>query len=323
MTTVTVLFYVKKARNLFAWLWNLIISISVVSAQPLRINRKSQPEQNERKRKVCRTCRLAHLFVPFPSNSLQFIMLARSIQHFVFGYGSLICPHSRAITAPDQAHKIATPVVVHGVERTWSKRTNRGMTAMGVRFSTEAECVGVLLPVNDQELSQFDEREMGYDRVALNLDNVSAVPFLEQDEHYEDDDVFLQAKERNNTETIQIWVYVPQRTLPPAPEHPIVQTYVDTILRGCLSISEEFAKEFIETTKGWHPDELSSQDSNESDSDASDEEAIWVDDRQDPVYIRGDPKWSRSKAKELDLLLQTHRPDQFSNRRQLDVLVSQ
>jgi hypothetical protein len=33
---------------------------------------------------------------------------------------------------------------------------------------------------------------------------------------------------------------------------PIVQSYVGIILSGCLTILEEFAHEFISTTKGWH-----------------------------------------------------------------------
>ena len=44
--------------------------------------------------------------------------MSPSFQQFVFGYGSLICPHSRAITAPGLADKTATPVLVRHVERT-------------------------------------------------------------------------------------------------------------------------------------------------------------------------------------------------------------
>jgi cation transport regulator ChaC len=259
-----------------------------------------------------------------------------TLTHFVFGYGSLICPESRAITAPEQSHKIATPVQVNNVERVWSKRTARGMTAMGVRFVQDAACIGVILPVSDKELTLFDEREQGYDRVPLELSNVEQVSFLSE-AHYEEDDhdIFLQAKELNATDAVQIWVYVQRVENPASAEHPIVQTYVDTILRGCLSISEEFAQEFIASTKGWHPDELlddddddgddadmkassSSEDKQDSDTD-SDYEGIWIDDRHDPVYIRGDPVWSRKNSHELDQLLLEHRPDHFPNRVRLTV----
>jgi cation transport regulator ChaC len=262
---------------------------------------------------------------------------ATTLTHFVFGYGSLICPESRAITAPEQSHKIATPVTVKNIERVWSKRTARGMTAMGVRFVEDAACIGVILPVSDQELALFDEREQGYDRKALLLSDVEQVSFL-SDEHYEEDDhdTFLQAKEHNATDAVQIWVYMQRVENPATAEHPIVQTYVDTILRGCLSISEEFAQEFIASTKGWHPAELllddddddddtsskapSSDDKQDSDMDMdSDYEGIWVDDRHQPVYIRGDPVWSRKNSHELDQLLLEHRPDHFPNRVRLTV----
>lgn len=240
---------------------------------------------------------------------------------FIAGYGSLICPHSRSITVPEQAHKVATPVLVKGVERTWAKRTTRGMTAMGVRFVEDGECVGVLLPVDDSELARFDEREQGYDRVRLDLDMVDAVPFLD-DDHYEDDrhSVFLSAKSSNEENKVAIWVYVPQTPLPAAEEAPIVQSYVDTILRGCLHISEEFAKEFVATTKGWSKEELLNETDSESDSSVSgdeDEEIHWIDDRHDPIYIRGDREWSMKNVRKLDRLLKEHRPHHFKRRKSL------
>lgn len=243
------------------------------------------------------------------------------------GYGSLICPHSRSITVPEQADKVATPVLVQGIQRQWAKRTKRGMTAMGIHFVEGAECVGVLLPVNETELRQFDEREQGYDRVLIDLDQVDAVPFL-NDEHYdhEDHSIFLNAKAANDKESIRIWVYVQQEPMPPTIDHPIAQSYVDTILRGCLHISEEFAVEFIQTTKGWHPEEIEDMEVFSSDEEfssddgsfnSSDSNTVWVDDRKDPIYIRGDPEWSLKKAPVLDRLLRKHRPSHFQHRQPL------
>lgn len=240
--------------------------------------------------------------------------------NYVFGYGSLICSKSRSITAPETGNREVTPVLVHGLERTWAKRSATGMTAMGVRFQEGAECVGVFLPLTDSELLQFDEREKGYDRMPLRPEDIETVPFLDQ-QHYEgkQHQTFLRLiKER--PEDVCLWVYVQQEDQYPTPEHPIVQTYVDTILRGCLSISDEFAAEFIVGTKGWHPEEIPALDeasvasSSESD-DGSEYEPSWVDDREDPVYIRGDPKYSRKNSKDLDKLLKTHRPGHFRHRR--------
>lgn len=239
------------------------------------------------------------------------------VQNYVFGYGSLICPHSRAVTAPSSAMKEAVPVVVHGLERIFSKRTQRGMTAMGVRFQDDAECVGVLVPVTEDELEKFDVREQGYDRKALSIEQVDLVPFLNPIEYYDNEDAFLNAKQLNRSDDVQLWVYVQQQPLPPTSEHPIVQSYVDTILRGCLSISEEFAREFISTTKGWHPDEIPDlvDESSGDESEDDEESGLWVDDRHDPVYVRGDPHHSRKHSKEFDKLIKTVRPHHLATRK--------
>ena len=55
----------------------------------------------------------------------------KKVYHFVFVYGSLICPESRAVTNPGLAGKEPLPVVIQDVERVWSARTNSGYTAMG------------------------------------------------------------------------------------------------------------------------------------------------------------------------------------------------
>ena len=250
--------------------------------------------------------------------------MRKQFPHYVLGYGSLICPQSRAITAPTLANRAAIPVVVQNVERTWAKRSRRGMTVMGVRFRKGAECVGVLLPVTETELAQFDKREVGYDRYELHPDDVEPVPFL-QDDYYKD--TFLENEEFKKPS--KIWIYVQQDLTPAGRNHPIAQSYVDIILRGCLSISEEFAHEFIATTKGWHPKELNADrvrdystheesacdDDDDDDVESNGDELPWVDDRSDPLYVRADPEYSLAEAKKLDRLLTQHLPDITSRRR--------
>lgn len=262
--------------------------------------------------------------------------------HFIFGYGSLICSHSRAVTSPEHAHTVVTPVLVRGVERVWSKRTNAGMTAMGIRFNMAASTVGVLLPVTSEDIQKFDEREQGYDRIELRLSDIHRVPFL-SDEHYakHDESFFKIATpmrpNESETHPVKVWVYIQQDNSPPTEEHPIVQSYVDTILRGCLTVGgEEFARAFIETTKGWHPDDLSdSEDDNHSDSaddrsskDKQDDDddddgtnfsqSVWVNDRRKPVYQRGDPVYMRKHADKLDKLLHKYNAKYMRSRKNID-----
>lgn len=241
--------------------------------------------------------------------------------HFVFGYGSLICSHSRSVTMKE-ATNTAIPVVVQGLARVWAKRSKRGMTSMGVQWAEDESCVGVLVPVKESDLPRLDEREVGYDRVLLTPDQVEAVDYLMSeeagyyDEHNQEE--FFDKKDLNDN--IRIWVYVPQRPMAPTPEYPIVQSYVDTILRGCLSISEQFAHDFISTTKGWHPSELEevgiqNSHTHYGEEDNSEPEVQWVNDRESPIYIRGDTAHSLRKADKFDRLLKTHRPKQFRARR--------
>ena len=236
---------------------------------------------------------------------------------FIFGYGSLICSHSRAVTSPEHADDFVTPVAVKGVERVWSKRTHQ-MTAMGIRFNSAALTMGILLPVTAQDIKAFDRREQGYDRIELRLSDIDRVPFLkEEDYQKEHHEAFLNAKQQNARHAVKIWVYIQKENLPPTEDYPIAQSYVDTILRGCLNVGgEEFAKEFIRSTKGWHRDDFS-ESSGGSDSDLTDD-IVWVNDRCTPVYQRGDPAYMQEHAHALDSLLHKYSPKYLRSRKNLE-----
>ena len=90
-----------------------------------------------------------------------------STTNYVFGYGSLICPESRSITNPALAGKESLPVLIQDVERVWSARTKSGYTAMGVRFLKGAECTGILIGVDADELADLDRREGAYNRLPM------------------------------------------------------------------------------------------------------------------------------------------------------------
>jgi hypothetical protein len=59
---------------------------------------------------------------------------------------------------------------------------------MGVRVATGKGCVGVLVFVNDDELAQFEVRELGYDRVLVSPSDVSKIDLepLEPNEQQEE-----------------------------------------------------------------------------------------------------------------------------------------
>ena len=53
---------------------------------------------------------------------------------------------------------------------------------------------------------------------------------------------------------------------------------------------------------------------NNSNNDTEEEGAVWVDDREDPIYMRADPLYSEKKGDVIDQLLEDHIPEHLDNR---------
>ena len=103
---------------------------------------------------------------------------------------------------------------------------------------------------------------------------------------------------------------------------PITQSYVDIIMRGCLSISRDFAKIFLETTHGWwhdgdHDKEVVDQtvlnDRGDEKHDI-DRHHTWVNDRHNPMYVRADSEYSLQNGSEIDELIKEHHPHALKRR---------
>jgi hypothetical protein len=198
----------------------------------------------------------------------------------------------------------------------------------------------------DEELPAFDKRETGYDRLLIvdhnnNNNNNSNNRIQRIDELLVDgydngeeadcyNGTFLEPNEKSTTTAdVNVWVYVPQTSDPPTKEYPIIQSYVDICMRGCLSISKKFLHEFLKTTYGWHPQEIidlmkhqkhhhhqqqqQQQDANDKDGTSiiSGEEAVlgsvlgsWSNDRHSPIYPRADGTYSLENAIRLDRFLE-------------------
>ena len=315
------------------------------------------------------------------------------IRHFIFGYGSLICPLSRSITAPSLAGVPATPAIVYNLQRTWSARIDgpkhhlEGFTAMGVRFRQGHKCSGVLIEVDEEELAQFDVRETGYDRKLIELEHIHKIPDLgfelEDEDHVvfrrgelarrrrsisigdgedtdrdRDDDLSIDNDidvETNNNEAsetedqdafldttldvaedddVRVWVYLQREHKAADKRYPIHQSYVDIILRGCLSISEGFARSFLDTTHGWHHDgdggDICWEETKDGESpgicasdvetaEVDDDHHTWIEDRHLPLYVRADKKYSNSFGHKIDELVRDHHPEALEKRRRLSV----
>lgn len=160
---------------------------------------------------------------------------------YLIGYGSLMEKASRQHTAPNSGE--ALPVRVQGFQRTWiatGSRVGFSTTYLGVSAKPSAVMNAVLVAVSDEaDMASLDQREVSYCRARVGSVQVTSldVPPVPEGE---------------------IWIYVNQRehAAPPSQRYPIVQSYVDIFLSGCLQVERKyridgFAKECLRTTRGW------------------------------------------------------------------------
>ena len=163
-------------------------------------------------------------------------------QKYIFGYGSLIQTASRTRTAPKAF--AASPVIVKGISRGWYYQAasfGSSPTDLGAVVDENATTNGVIYPVSDEELLATDAREEDYKRTlfprsAITIRDGSTAP--PPGEYY-----FYASKSKKPVDS----------------EHPIVQSYVDLCMDGCLEIEAmyplardaHFAEQFVKTCTDW------------------------------------------------------------------------
>lgn len=148
---------------------------------------------------------------------------------YIFGYGSLMNGESRQRTGHTHG---AIPAVATGFIRRWGKLEHSTVLSPLVVSTGQGKVNGLLLEVSKQDLGYFDQREHGYERVQIPQHQIEA-------------DASLDA-------TKPVWIYIKNQHQLACQNVPIVQTYLDTVLAGCLEVSEHFAQQFIRYTLGWH-----------------------------------------------------------------------
>jgi hypothetical protein len=164
-----------------------------------------------------------------------------SIPQYVVGYGSLMQSASKRSTEPDSG--INLPVVVTGFQRAWNTHGVYPTTYLGVQPRKAARMAAALYRdfLTDGKLGS-DAREIDYCRVAVSSESIQML-----------DASTLPAPS-------QIWIYVnkPDTLALPDAEHPIVQSYVDIFITGCMELqarvadpSIDFVEECVRTTDGW------------------------------------------------------------------------
>mmetsp|Transcript_13705 Transcript_13705/g.34465 ORF Transcript_13705/g.34465 Transcript_13705/m.34465 type:complete len:269 (-) Transcript_13705:43-849(-) len=227
------------------------------------------------------------------------------MRHYVFGYGSLICSESRATTAAalGVSDSSGIPVRLKNWVRLWNVQGPN--TYLGVQPCKGKSCVGVLFAIpstedNDEVLEALDKRERGYTREEIDLELIQRVDDLLDEESSSSyyNNTFLDS---TCAEKVCLWIYnpIPKYTSMATAEVPILQSYVDICMKGCLSISNKFAEEFVTGTYGWYPGDvrrLKPDIETQDDPNSS----CWIDDRRHPVYIRADKEYALQHANALD-----------------------
>ena len=158
---------------------------------------------------------------------------------YIFGYGSLIERESRIAAWPSA--QFASPVIVKGVARGWFDQTDVpswSPTYLGGIAEANAETNGVIFRVTAAEFDSYTQRETGYRPTQI---DPSQITMLDGSSTAPDGD---------------IWYFANARKDFPSDVHPIVQSYVDVCLDGCLEIEAtyprakqaNFAERFVRTT---------------------------------------------------------------------------
>ncbi len=169
---------------------------------------------------------------------------------FFFGYGSLV---NRKTHAYDNAH----PARVKGWRRQWRHTNLREVAYLTVVPAPNHAIDGLIAAVPGGDWAALDEREHAYDRLQLAEGDV---------DHAHDRDIM-----------VQIYQTRPGNDAPPSTRHPVLLSYLDTVVQGYLQVfGAEGAQHFFDTTDGW--------------------ESPVLDDRAAPIYARAVTPGRRERA---------------------------
>lgn len=179
---------------------------------------------------------------------------------YLFGFGSIINSSTHApwlATGKDSEIEglpgaVATLKSSFGYHRSWNFRSTTGFTALGLspidkdapEEGYKGGINGVVFQIKKSMVRDFDRREVGYQRLSIPLDFLQ---FHSDKACKRQTNFKLKGNER-------IWIYVPSpsQCLHADENHPLLQSYVDTVLQGCLEWGgEKMVEDFILMTGGW------------------------------------------------------------------------
>ena len=201
------------------------------------------------------------------------------VNQYIIGYGSLMDEQSKKRTDPTAQNSL--PVLIKGYARSWSVYgTLPGLNAtfLSVSKDKHGSFNGVIYRLsNPENIQQYDAREKAYCRKELTSGEIHLYSGTLPDQK-------------------QTWIYISAQNQHqyPTNDYPIVQSYVDIFIRGCIQVEEkykikDFAKHCIQSTEQW-PDH-------------------WVNDR---IFPRR-PSLYEPYASKIDALVKEIIPEKFKH----------
>lgn len=168
-------------------------------------------------------------------------LINSSQPQYIVGYGSLISEDSKKKSAKNAGDNI--PVHVTGYQRGWFLRgpvAKYSLTFLGVKSDVNQRMTGVVFNLPDaNEIFIIDAREKGYCRQLVELNNIQPLTGAPLPQ-------------------AQYWIYVPEpeQIALADKQYPIVQSYVDIFLSGCIQMEKKYqlnnyARQCITTTSDW------------------------------------------------------------------------
>ena len=158
-----------------------------------------------------------------------------------------------------------------------SNKKDRSSSSSSSTTKAEKDVNGVLFRVTQSMIPVFDRREVGYEKVRIPLEYLEFVG--SSDQQSQNQESASKSKNSNSEESKsepklsslspssssslwhkglgpadRLWLYVPlaSHTKMADENHPLLQSYVDTVLQGCLEWGGEvMAEQFLQTTGGW------------------------------------------------------------------------
>lgn len=161
--------------------------------------------------------------------------------HYIIAYGSLMENQSKAATDSSSGENI--PVTVDHYQRGWfAKGVNIGLSTTYlavIKKQTGSFNAAVFRLANVNSIKNYDKREKYYCRTALPREFI----------HPLNDQPLPKGK---------FWIYElkPEFYAHASKQYPLVESYIDIFLVGCLEIQEKFhlkhfAAQCIDTTTAW------------------------------------------------------------------------